>query len=87
MFFIAYIVPQKSNSALKYKNSSRLLWEWLRSFEEVHFQKPEVTNKKTGQTHVKGNWKGFIGLIPLDLYLALWYFRPIHDVYFEINIT
>ena len=87
MFFIAYFVPQKSNSALKYKNSSRLLWEWLRSFEEVHFQKPEEVTNKTGRIDVNGNWKGFIGLIPLDLYLTLWYFRPLNGVNFEINIT
>ena len=42
---------------------------------------------KTGCTHVNWNWKGFIGLFPLDLYLILWYFRPLREVNFEINIT
>ena len=48
---------------------------------EAHFQKTEeVTNKKTSCTHVNWTWKGFIVLFPLDLYLILWYFRPLHTM-------
>ena len=33
------------------------------------------------------NLKSSIRLFPLDLYLILWYFRPLHDVNFAINLT
>ena len=33
------------------------------------------------------SWKISITLFPLDLYLILWYFRPLHDINFAINLT
>ena len=48
----------------------------------------EVTNKKTGCTHVNRNWKGFIGLFSLDSYLViLWYFIPLHDVNYASKLV
>ena len=80
MLHIAHFIPPKSNQRGK---NSRPLWR-LRSFEEVHLQKPEqVTNKKTGCTHVNWNWKSFIGLF--SLHLISWYFLPFTRCKFRNN--
>ena len=69
--------------------SFRLLWQPLRRYISTSHNLfiKEVTNKKTGCTHVNWKWKGFIALFPLDLFLILWYFRPLREVNFEINVT
>ena len=90
MFLIAHFIPPKSNSAVKTvsvssDNDFASLMRYISRSHNLFIK--EVTKKKTGRTHVNWNWKGFIGLFPLDLYLILWYFRPLHDVNFEINIT
>ena len=43
-------------------------------------------NIRHKEPHVH-NWNSFIRLFALDLYVILWYFRPLQDANFAINLT
>ena len=82
------IVPPKSISAVK----TRLLWQPLRRYisRSHNLFIEEVTDKKKNRLYTRKlkPTRLYLVTFPLDLYLILWYFRPLHDVNFEIeNIT